>query len=189
MDALLVTPAVHTAGVAVVKLTVNPDEDVALTVTGDWANVLLASGLKVISWNQPTAVEPVTVAAAAYFLLPDWLASITQLTAAVKWSVAPSGPDTLQTPAPLVESMENTTGLPDAPPVAERMAKPPTRPEAGAVKLITWEVSEDGVKALDAKVAAQVYKLPLVKPVTSSGLVLPVMEPVVPPLLDVQAAV
>gem|GEM_PF-7113448 len=46
----LVPPEVHTERVVVVKLTVNPDEAVALTVTGDCARVLLASAAKVIVW-------------------------------------------------------------------------------------------------------------------------------------------
>ena len=45
-----VPPEVHTEGVVVVKLTVNPDEAVALTVTGDWARVLLDSDANVIVW-------------------------------------------------------------------------------------------------------------------------------------------
>ena len=48
MVAPLVPPAVHTAGVVVVKLTANPDEEVAVTVTGDCASVLLASIPKLI---------------------------------------------------------------------------------------------------------------------------------------------
>jgi hypothetical protein len=37
--------------------------------------------------------------------------------------VAPSVPDTLHTPDPLVGSTENTTGLPDAPPVADSVVE------------------------------------------------------------------
>jgi hypothetical protein len=40
----------HTNGLLVVKLTAKPEEAVALTVTGDWGRVLLASGPKVIVW-------------------------------------------------------------------------------------------------------------------------------------------
>ena len=47
----LVPREVHTADVVVVKVTVNPDEAVALTVTGDCANVLLARVPKVIVWE------------------------------------------------------------------------------------------------------------------------------------------
>jgi hypothetical protein len=43
-------PAVHTVAVVVVNVTANPDEAVALTVTGDCANVLSASAAKVIVW-------------------------------------------------------------------------------------------------------------------------------------------
>ena len=50
MVAPLVPPAVHTLGVVVVKVTVNPDEAVARTVTGDRATVLSASAAKVIVW-------------------------------------------------------------------------------------------------------------------------------------------
>jgi hypothetical protein len=38
-------------------------------------------------------------------------------------------------------STVKTTGLPDVPPVADRIAEPPTEPEAGAVKEIVWAVS------------------------------------------------
>ena len=50
----------------------------------------------------------------------------------------PLVPDTLHTPVPLVESTENTTGLPDPPPVADKVAGTPTVPVAGAVNEITW---------------------------------------------------
>ena len=44
-------------------------------------------------------------------------------------------PDTLHTPVS-PEATVNTTGLPDPPPVADKVADPPTDPEAGAVKEI-----------------------------------------------------
>ena len=48
----------------------------------------------------------------------------------------PFVPDTVHTPDPDVESTENTTGLPEPPPVALSVSEPPTVPVAGAVKLI-----------------------------------------------------
>jgi hypothetical protein len=42
MVAPFVPPEVHIEGVDVLKVTVNPDEAVALTVTGDCARVMLA---------------------------------------------------------------------------------------------------------------------------------------------------
>ena len=51
MVAPLVPPEVHTAGVVVVKVTGNPDEEVAVTESGDCANVLLASVPKLIVWE------------------------------------------------------------------------------------------------------------------------------------------
>ena len=50
MVAPLVPPEAHTEGVLVVKLTANPEEAVAVTVTGDCSKVLFASGPKVIVW-------------------------------------------------------------------------------------------------------------------------------------------
>ena len=47
-------------------------------------------------------------------------------------------PDTVHTPGPLEGSTENTTGLPEPPPVADKAAEPPAVPEAGAVKEIDW---------------------------------------------------
>ena len=46
-------------------------------------------------------------------------------------------PDTVHTPAPLPESTENTTGLPELAD-ADRVAEPPTIPGAGAAKEIDW---------------------------------------------------
>jgi hypothetical protein len=48
MVAPLVPPEEHTVGVVVVKVTVNPDEAVAVTVTGDCASVVLAGLANVI---------------------------------------------------------------------------------------------------------------------------------------------
>jgi len=64
---------------------------------------------------------------------------MTQLPTLVYLTVEPFVPETLQTPASVEESTEKTTGLPDAPPVANSVAVPPTKPEGGAVKLIVWE--------------------------------------------------
>ena len=50
----LAPPAMQTPGVVVVKLTVNPDEDDALTLSGDCAIVLLASVPKLMVWGLPT---------------------------------------------------------------------------------------------------------------------------------------
>ena len=46
--------------------------------------------------------------------------------------------DTAQAPAVLDPSTVKITGLPDAPPVAVRVAWPPTVPVPGPVKLIAW---------------------------------------------------
>ncbi len=51
--------------------------------------------------------------------------------------MVPLAPDTLHTPAPL-ETTVNTTGLPDPPPVADKLADPPTDPDTGAVNEIAW---------------------------------------------------
>jgi hypothetical protein len=75
--------AVQTDGVVVVKLTVSPDDDVALTLTGDWTIVLLASDPKLMVCALTTSIELCTVAAAAYLELPTWLASTTQVPGAV----------------------------------------------------------------------------------------------------------
>ncbi len=47
-------------------------------------------------------------------------------------------PVTVHTPGSLAGSTENTTGLPEPPPVADRIAEPPAVAEAGAVKEIDW---------------------------------------------------
>ena len=44
----------------------------------------------------------------------------------------------VHTPGPLTRSTENTTGLPEPPPLADRAAEPPAGAEAGAVKVIDW---------------------------------------------------
>ena len=45
-------------------------------------------------------------------------------------------PDTVHAPEP-----ENTTGLPEPPPVADNCAEPRTVPGAGAVKEIDWGIA------------------------------------------------
>jgi hypothetical protein len=46
-------------------------------------------------------------------------------------------PDTVHTPGLLPE---NTTGLPERPPEADKVAEPPTVPGAGAVNEIDWGI-------------------------------------------------
>ena len=82
-----------------------------------------------------TAIVRWTCGAAVYRALPAWLASMTQLPAAVKVTEVP---DTVHTPGPPEESTENTTGLPEPPPVAGNSAEPPAIPDAGGVKEIDW---------------------------------------------------
>ena len=82
-----------------------------------------------------TVIVRWTCGAAMYWALPAWLASMTQLPTAPKVTVLP---DTVHTLAPLDEATENTTGLPEPPPVADRCAEPPAIPDAGAVKEIDW---------------------------------------------------
>ena len=70
-----------------------------------------------------------------YLSLPSWLASMTHVPGAVYLTVVPLVPDTLHTPVLLAGSSdvlegstENTTGLPDLPPVADKVAGVPTQP-------------------------------------------------------------
>ena len=67
LTSLTVVPlTVHTEDVVVLKVTGNPDDEVALTVTGDWANLLLANAPKVIVCVAFDTVKPrVTLGAAA----------------------------------------------------------------------------------------------------------------------------
>jgi hypothetical protein len=53
----------------------------------------------------------------------------------------------------------NTTGLPDGPPVADKVAVPPTVPLAGGVKLIVWEPGPTSTEPT-ASVAAAYSSLP-----------------------------
>jgi hypothetical protein len=53
-------------------------------------------------------------------------------------TVVGSVPERVQTPVPLVTSRLKMTGLPDAPPVADRTDDPATIPDEGAVQLIVW---------------------------------------------------
>jgi hypothetical protein len=80
-----------------------------------------------------TVIVRWTCGAAMYWALPAWLASMTQLPAALKVTVLP---DTVHTLAPLDEATENTTGLPEPPPVADKCAEDSTVPVGGAVKEI-----------------------------------------------------
>src|SRR5580658_183282 len=75
----------------------------------------------------PTEIVRWTWGAAAYLALPAWLASMTQLPGAVKVTEVP---DTVHTPGPPEESTENTTGLAEPPPVADKCAEPRTFPDA-----------------------------------------------------------
>ena len=54
--------------------------------------------------------------------------------------MVPSVPETAQAPGVLAGSTVKVTGLPDAPPVAVRVAWPPTVPVPGPVKLIACAV-------------------------------------------------
>jgi len=74
-----------------------------------------------------------TWGAAAYLLLPAWLASMTHRPTAVKVTV---DPDTVHAPGVLEASTENTTGLPEPPPVAHRFAEDCGAPDGGGVKEI-----------------------------------------------------
>ena len=52
--------------------------------------------------------------------------------------MVPLVPLTVHTPVPLEGPTEKTTGLPEAPPVAFRVADPPGVPLLGAVKEMAW---------------------------------------------------
>jgi hypothetical protein len=80
----------------------------------------------------PTPIVRWTGGAAVYLALPAWLALTTQLPAAVYVTVEPDTRHTSEPP-------ENTTGLPEPPPVADKTAESPTFPDAGAVKVMDWE--------------------------------------------------
>ena len=54
--------------------------------------------------------------------------------------VVPLVPVTLQTPAVVVGSIVNTTGFPDAPPVADNVAVVPAVAVVGAVNVMFWAV-------------------------------------------------
>ncbi len=94
--------------------------------------------MREIAWDSAlTVIVRWTCGAAVYLPLPAWLASIVQLPEDLKLT---ESPDTVQTPGPLPGSTENTTGLPEPPPVADRCAEPPGACDAGAVKEIDWAV-------------------------------------------------
>jgi hypothetical protein len=91
-----------------------------------------AGAVREIDWGiNLTVIVRWTWGAAVYCALPAWLASMTQLPAAMKVTEVPDTVHALEPP-------ENTTGLPEPPPVADRCAEPPAIPDAGAVKEIDW---------------------------------------------------
>jgi hypothetical protein len=106
-----VPPAVQTAGVVVVNVIGWGDVEVAVTITGDWAIVLVPGPLNVI-----TCLTSVTVnvlgrsGAGAYVPFPPCEATIVQLPAARRLTVAPLGPVVEQTPG-VVDA--KVTGRPD----------------------------------------------------------------------------
>jgi hypothetical protein len=57
----LAPPELQTRGVLVAKLTANPEDAVAMTMTGDCRGVLLASGPKLIVWGALDAARAVGV--------------------------------------------------------------------------------------------------------------------------------
>src|SRR5260370_37075443 len=73
-----------------------------------------AGAVKEIDWDIPlTVIVRWTWGAAAYLRLPGWLASMTQLPAAVEVTV---GPGTVHPSGPLGASTGNTDRLPEPPP-------------------------------------------------------------------------
>ena len=84
-----------------------------------------------------TLIVRLTWGAVAYLQLPAWLASMTQLPTAVKVTTVP---DTVHTPGPLEAPTENTTGLPEPPPVANKFAEDCATPNGGAVKEIDCDI-------------------------------------------------
>jgi hypothetical protein len=62
-------------------------------------------------------------------------------------------PVTEHTPAPLLESTLNTTGFPDAPPVADNESDPPKIPAVGAVN----EIVCGALATLKLRVAATAW--------------------------------
>lgn len=82
-----------------------------------------------------TVLVWVTCGAAAWLVLPGWLASITQLPAAVWVTVLPFAPDTVRTGCPTRNPRRTSSGSPPRPPVAVKVADPPAVPAADAVKL------------------------------------------------------
>ena len=61
---------------------------------------------------------------------------MTQLPAPVKVTELP---DTWHTDELVLRSTENTTGLPDPPPLADKPAEETVVPDCGAVKVIDWD--------------------------------------------------
>jgi hypothetical protein len=88
------------------KPTGKPDDAVALTGTGDWDKVLLASGPKLIVWGAwDTAKLRYTGGAAKYLALPAWSATTLQVPEARNVIVAPLAPPELQTQGVLVAKL------------------------------------------------------------------------------------
>ena len=54
---MTVPPEVHTSGVVVENVTVNPDDAVAVTANGACPNVLPVSALKVMVWSPFATVK------------------------------------------------------------------------------------------------------------------------------------
>src|SRR6185437_2559862 len=95
-----------------------------------------AGAVKEIAWaSSLTMIARWNWGAAAYLALPAWLASTTQLPAARSVTAEP---DTVQTPGSLDGSTRKPTGLPEPPPVADKVAEPPAAPGAGPAKEIAW---------------------------------------------------
>jgi hypothetical protein len=89
---------VHTLGVVVVKVTVSPEVEVALTDTGDCSKVWLTGGRKVIFWvARDTEKLSLTVGAAWMEPLPPWLAATVQIPIVSKVMVAPFVPPAVHT--------------------------------------------------------------------------------------------
>src|SRR3954468_16557107 len=82
MSLTVVPLTVHTEDVVVLKLTGNPDDETALTVTGDWASRLLASAANVIVCVAFDTVKlRLTLGAVAYVAFPPWEATTVQVPA------------------------------------------------------------------------------------------------------------
>ena len=63
-------------------------------------------------------------------------------------------PDSEHAPAVDVASMVKVTGLPEAPPVADRVVPPPKMPVVGGVKVMVWEACTEVTEPLPVVVVA-----------------------------------